>query len=68
MASMNVALSGEPTSMNGKPRTKPLENGMLPAVAEKLDLEESRELVGDGMDLVDEEEPPMGEIKVRDLP
>lgn len=64
MASVNVALSGESTGVNGKPYTKPLENGVLPAVAEKLDLQETIDVMGDATEAVDEEEPRMGEIKV----
>ena len=64
MASVNVALSGESTGVNGKLFTKSLENGVLPAVAEKLDLQETVDVMGDAVEAEDEEERRMGEIKV----
>lgn len=69
MASVNVPLSGNSTS-NGKPLGKSLENGILTAASEKLDLRETEEVLSDELDTpdeLDEEEPPMGEIKVSSL-
>ena len=66
MAAVNIAMNGECTSRE-KSHSKSLENGILPAVAEKLALEETRKVVGDEIEAVDEfedEEPPVGEIKV----
>lgn len=57
-----MALNGESSSSGH--HTKPLENGLPPAVSEKLELEETADLVGDGMEL-EEEEPNVVEIKVR---
>ena len=69
MAAVNSAVNGEPTS-HDKTYSKPLENGLLPAVAEKLELEETGAIV-DGKTETEEEfedeEPPVGEIKVRSL-
>ena len=67
MAAVNMAMNGERTS-HDKAYSKPLENGLLPAVAEKLELEETGAIVGDKGEMEDEfedEEPPVGEIKVR---
>ncbi len=63
MAAVNSAMNGERTSRD-KTYSKPLENGLLPAVAEKLELEETGAIV-DGETETEEEEPPVGEIKVR---
>ena len=66
MASVDVALNGESKS-NGKSYTKTTENGVLPTVSERLDMRDVGEMVNDEMEMteeVDEEEPPMGEIKV----
>lgn len=67
MAAVNMAMNGERKS-HDKAYSKPLENGLLPAVAEKLELEETGAIVGDKAEMEDEfedEEPPVGEIKVR---
>lgn len=66
MASVDVALNGESKS-NGKSYAKTTENGVLPTVSERLDMRDVGEMVNDEMEMteeVDEEEPPMGEIKV----
>lgn len=66
MAAANIAMNGDRTN-HDKTYSKPLENGLLPAVAEKLELEETGAVVGDKAEMVDEfedEEPPVGEIKV----
>ena len=68
MAAVNITMNGERTN-NSKTYSKSLENGLLPAVAEKLELEETVEIVRDNteaMDDFEEEEPPVGEIKVWD--
>lgn len=69
MAAVNSAMNGAPTR-HDKGYSKPLENGLLPAVAEKLELEETGAIVDNKTDVEEEfedEEPPVGEIKVRSL-
>ena len=69
MAAVDTTMNGERTS-NGRPHSKSLENGLLPAVAEKLELEETAKIVDDKTEVMDEfeeEEPPVGEIKVCDV-
>lgn len=66
MAAVNTAMNGGRTS-HDRAHSKPLENGLLPAVAEKLELEETGAIVGDKTETEDEfedEKPPVGEIKV----
>ena len=66
MASVSEQPNGESKS-NGKPFGRTMENGLLSPVSEKLDLEETGQMVGDELEMtevVDEVEPPMGEIKV----
>ena len=67
MAAVNKAMNGERTS-HDKACSKPLENGLLPAVAEKLELEETGAIVDGKTETegeFEDEEPPVGEIKVR---
>ena len=69
MAAVNSAMNGESTR-HDKGYSKPLENGLLPAVTEKLELEETGAIVDNKTDVEEEfedEEPPVGEIKVRSL-
>ena len=66
MAAVNSAMNGEPTR-HDKGYSKPLENGLLPAVAEKLELEETGAIVDNKTEEFEDEEPPVGEIKVRCL-
>ena len=65
MATMDVAVNGD--SSNGKPYSKVTENGILPTASGGLDMMDAGNVVSDELETseeVDDEEPPMGEIKV----